>query len=336
MISSKKLDIKATHFCRECRKWIKPAECKGCDFLVGHLQQEHKISTIEDYLKAHKNAQLFYENNEDEVLNENENVLAPIEIDSLDVPLEIIDNNSKKKKNKTVQKNDFYELKEFTSFLVEIPDSPLKSIIFFLCKQTEDMIIEYNKKFKEKGVRDYNLQRIIKENLKEISSNISTLGKHYEKTRDEVDAVRLHNETINEAEMYIKTHIGEFAFAGKCDICDKEIIVGTLGLPHWALKRDRDNHGFYIWSRELYKLFCENKIDLAEMAYILQTSPINIIETAKTRHNDLKLDNKIKDFVIDAREILSRDGITDEIKAKDLALKYYIKNEENKLKTLRE
>ena len=86
----------------------------------------------------------------------------------------------------------------------------------------------------------------------------------------------LIEETLSESEEFIKEHIGEFSF--RCMNCNS--IVGTDGLPHWAIQGKYKHH---VFSPLGWKLVMNDKLTIAQLAYILMTSPEGIIWTAQER-----------------------------------------------------
>jgi hypothetical protein len=140
---------------------------------------------------------------------------------------------------------------------------------------------------RKKGVDEDAAENIgwLKE-MRAISEQVASLQRSLDATLDKrkkiKDVTDLHAETMQAAEEFIKSHVGEFTFrCGKCGT-----IVDTQGLPHFAIKTSIDESGevvYHIFSSELWYLYRKQLIPLHYLAFILRTSPEGILITAETR-----------------------------------------------------
>lgn len=122
------------------------------------------------------------------------------------------------------------------------------------------------KKLDRLGKRDLDILKAVRDNSKQITSNIESM-EAIKKTNTVSEISKLHQDTMDEAEKYVEEHIGEFAWA--CPDCSTIITSG--GVPHWALVRDHDNN-YVPWSSEIMALVNEGMIKLYHAAFILRTS----------------------------------------------------------------
>ena len=116
----------------------------------------------------------------------------------------------------------------------------------------------------------------------QVASLQSSLDGALDKRKKIKDVVDLHAETMNAAEEFIRSHIGEFNF--KCKKCGT--IVDAQGLPHFAIMTELDDQGeivYHVFSSELWFLFRKKLIPLHYLAFVLRTSPEGVLITAIQR-----------------------------------------------------
>ncbi len=121
--------------------------------------------------------------------------------------------------------------------------------------------------------------RAVSEQVASLQRSIDGVLDKRKKVKDVVD---LHAETMDEAEQFIKSHIGEFQF--KCKKCNS--IVNTEGLPYFAIMTEKDSNNeivYHIFSPELWFLHKKKGIPLHYIAFALRTSPEGILLTAEQR-----------------------------------------------------
>ncbi|MFA5260628.1 MAG: hypothetical protein WC450_05305 [Candidatus Omnitrophota bacterium] len=116
--------------------------------------------------------------------------------------------------------------------------------------------------------------RSINENQEKISGLEKILTTAANERRGGEDIVSLHTKVLEEAEKFIRAHIGEFSF--RCGECNA--IVQANGLPHWALipGEYEGSPYYFVFNPELWQLVLEKKIPLAFMAFVLRTSILGI------------------------------------------------------------
>lgn len=145
-------------------------------------------------------------------------------------------------------------------------DEALKKLVIVRDKlSAEDQIVEAGR-----------LQKQIVELLIQIEREKK---KDVKESKEEQTVLDLHNQTIKEAEEYIKSHIGEFSF--HCQQCGA--IVSSGGLPHWALQNIKGS--YHLWSPELFHLVQKQVITLEHMAYVLRTSVDGLKYTMRIRQD---------------------------------------------------
>lgn len=121
--------------------------------------------------------------------------------------------------------------------------------------------------------------RAISEQLASLQRTLDGLLDKRKKVKDVVD---LHAETMDAAEKFIKSHIGEFSF--HCSKCGT--VVNSLGLPHFAIMTEKDDKSgivYHVFSPELWFLYRKKDIPLNYLAFVLRTSPEGILVTAEQR-----------------------------------------------------
>lgn len=121
--------------------------------------------------------------------------------------------------------------------------------------------------------------RAVSEQVSSLQRTLDTLLDKRKKIKDVTD---LHGETMDAAEKFITSHIGEFSH--RCNKCGT--IVNTMGLPHFAImteKNDKNEVVYHVFSPELWFLYRKGLIPLHYLALILRTSPEGILLTAEQR-----------------------------------------------------
>jgi len=279
------IDNTKPHFCSKCKKMVFFDERKNTG-IIEHLKK-HKYSSLQDYISDFNNALLHTAVIDDKPISPDELLDSTDDTSKLRTTDQITEDHQKAIDE---SREEFKNIDKSIEKLFDgIPDSPIKQNLTFLLKELRKWRLDYVKKSKA-GTRDYNLFEGIQSLQEKIITALEKLTKFHERNREEADVIRLHRKTMLDAEKYIRDNIGEFSFASVCEKCGNRTIVNTMGLPHFALMSD--NKTVYIWSNELYNLYSLGVISLAQFAYVLQTSPINIVETAKARKKKIHL----KDF----------------------------------------
>jgi len=169
--------------------------------------------------------------------------------------------------------------------------SQLNEFLFWAAMSRKMQIIYqrmHAKMTRQKGSTDDTAENIgLLKEMRAISEQLASLQRNMsidlDKRKKVKDVVDLHEETMQAAESFIKSHLGECSF--RCQKCGT--IVDTKGLPHFAFMTEKDkNTGetiYYVFSPELWYLYRKKKIELHQMAFILRTSPEGILVTADMR-----------------------------------------------------
>lgn len=171
------------------------------------------------------------------------------------------------------------------------PDGSMVNEFLFWSTMSRKMQIVYQRMHaklnRQKNVSEDDAENLgfLKE-MRAVSEQVSSLQRSLDGVLDKrkkiKDVVDLHDETMNAAEKFIESHIGEFTF--KCKKCGT--IVDIQGLPHFAIMTELDDTGeiiYYIFSPELWFLFRKKLIPLHYLAFALRTSPEGIVVTAIKR-----------------------------------------------------
>lgn len=142
----------------------------------------------------------------------------------------------------------------------------------------------------------------------QVASLQTSLDGALDKRKKIKDVVDLHDETMNTAEEFIKSHTGEFQF--RCSKCST--IVNSQGLPHFAIMTEKDDKNeiiYHVFSPELWFLYRKKLVSLYLTAFVLRTSPEGVLLTAEQRkeygaqvlREDVKMleeeENLLKDLV---------------------------------------
>ena len=262
------ININEPHYCNKCKTYIVTTDNSN---FIEHLKN-HGYKKLEDYIRAYPGASLFYvEKYRKQKRGEQ----------AFNVDYKNKKQKEKKQKNKlTDTLNTIAKSTELAEFFNSLPDSELKENLLFLSNEISKWKNKYMES-SEKGNPDFVLLDRIEEKNSRLLIGIERLIKIHQKDKEDSDTLLLHNNIIEECETYIKQNIGEFAFNSKCPKCGEESIVNTMGLPHFALMSEEKK--IYVWSKEHYNLWKRGELSIGKMAYLLQTSPINIIETSKAR-----------------------------------------------------
>jgi len=167
---------------------------------------------------------------------------------------------------------------------------------------------------RKKGTSEDDAENIswLKE-MRNVSEQVASLQRSLEGMLDKrkkiKDVTDLHAETMEAAESFIKSHIGEFTFRCTCGA-----IVNTQGLPSFAIKTTLDNNGetiYHVFSPELWYLYHKQLIPLHYVAFVLRTSPEGILVTAAARgeygvkpvQEDVPLLEKEESFLKDLQKV---------------------------------
>lgn len=225
-------------------------------------------------------------------------------------------------------------LRKMRDAMIEIgyPDGSMLNEFLFWSTMSRKMQIIYQRmhaKLKRtKGVDEDDAENLtfLKE-MRAVSSQVSSLQSSLdgalEKRKKVKDVVDLHDETMRDAEEFIKSHVGEFSF--RCQGCNA--IVSTHGLPHFAIMTEKDDKNeivYHVFSPEMWYLFRKNLLPLHYIAFILRTSPEGVLLTAEQRgeygaqvlRGDVKmLEGEEKQLKIIIKEY--RDKLEDKIEDKE-------------------
>lgn len=292
------LDINKPHYCKKCRKYIIATKNET---IISHFIADG-YKTIQDYFAEYPDAIVFLRNKNVRVFpdrkNAQKNKIRNKNTRNYLTKFSVNDISAQAGKMADRKKSTSKEMPlEIVEFFSQFPDSPLKKTLLFLSDEISKWRKEYEESKVGGGSGNIALLDRIEEKNNRLLIGIEKLRKIHAADKQESDVLELHNKILDECEDYIKRNIGEFSFVAKCQKCDEEWIVDTQGLPHFALVSD--NKRIYVWSKQHYALWRANKITLGQMAYLLQTSPINLIETSIAR---------AEYFVTDANK-LSAEGL---------------------------
>lgn len=119
--------------------------------------------------------------------------------------------------------------------------------------------------------------KAIRDNSKQIVDNVEALDAQRRAAETTDDIATLHRRTMDDAESYIKEHIGEFTWG--CPSCGQVITTG--GIPHWALIKVDGQ--WAVWSEEMAIDVSAGNLPLHRMAYYLRTSIEAIMVTAEAK-----------------------------------------------------
>jgi len=171
------------------------------------------------------------------------------------------------------------------------PDGSMLNEFLFWSTMSRKLQIVYQRMHaklnRKKGVAEDDTENmsLLKE-MRAVSQQVESLQRSLDGALDKrkkiKDVVDLHAETMDAAEEFIKSHIGEFQF--RCRKCGT--IVNSEGLPYFAIMTELDDKGeiaYHVFSPELWFLFRKKLIPLHYMALVLRTSPEGVLITAEKR-----------------------------------------------------
>lgn len=168
------------------------------------------------------------------------------------------------------------------------PEGPLFNTIAFLSvilRRLEIVYQEHHVLLKQQGVprpEDLPLLKQIQDVGRLLGELQKTMEASVERQTLKEDVHSLHEKTMHQAEEFIRSHAGEFAF--RCQGCGK--LMNTQGLPYWAVRTEKDKDGgplYHVFSSELWYCVERGLIGLPLAAFILQTSIEGVLVTAKIR-----------------------------------------------------
>lgn len=183
-----------------------------------------------------------------------------------------------------------------------LPEGPLLNKLLFFGVTAKNLEIEYLKYSTNQNPdirkKSLSLLKALHDMIPKIEKTIVSMKEMVELSVKTKGIHDLIESVLGESEKFIKEHVGEHSF--KCGNCNS--IVGTDGLPHWAIQGKYKHH---VFSPMGWKLFVNGKITLAQLAYILMTSPEGVVWTAQERGDKVPENIDLQTAEIELKEYQS-------------------------------
>lgn len=190
------------------------------------------------------------------------------------------------------QQYNYYQRSKQSYIKKGIPESSLLDNLCFMETMLRDLSISMLRNnthgIIEPDIETLNKIDKITDSAKKV---LISFKEFFTEAKEEFEVMSLHQDALDKAEAFIKSNIGEFAF--RCAQCNH--LINTEGLPHWAIWYDYEKtRRYFTWNDEIWYLV-KNKIDnisIANMAFILRTSILNIIFTGEKRGLTYQIDSE--------------------------------------------
>jgi len=185
--------------------------------------------------------------------------------------------------------------KEFLNDVGYLPGPLVEETLLLM-----DIRRKLEERYQKMTTGNLDLIKPIRDTSKHITTNIAQLDAQKALATSGDDISILYRATLDQAENYIKEHIGEHTFM--CSNCNT--VVTASGLPHWALDKAPDG-SHLLWNQEMAEDVSAGKIELWQMARYLRTSIEAVIYCAEKRGYDFgkkflkeRQENKLREAML--------------------------------------